>query len=111
MTVDIDVQPKNTANVVRLSTKNPLKVAILSSESFDATQIDPDSIRFGMGGATADRPKFKDVNNDGFVDLEMRFTTPYTWIRCGDTEVKLNAETYDGQMVSGSDAINTAQCY
>lgn len=110
MTVAIDVEPKRNS-IVRLKRKGSLSVAILSSESFDATQIDPESIRFGLSGtAITEEPKTQDVNGDDFADLLVRFNTAYSWIQCGDTQVTLTAETFDGEMITGTDSISTAQC-
>ena len=110
MMVAIDVEPKRNS-IVRLKRKGSLSVAILSSETFDATQIDPGSIRFGLSGtAITEEPKTQDVNGDDFEDLLVRFNTAYTWIRCGDTQVTLTAETFDGEMITGTDSISTAQC-
>src|SRR5438093_6921460 len=51
--VTIDIKPAASDNTIRPGSKEPLQVAILTTDTFDATTVDPLSVRFGPGGATA----------------------------------------------------------
>ena len=53
---------------------------------------------------------FEDVDEDGDLDLVLHFMTQESGIQCGDTEVSLTAETFDGQPIQGSDSIVTVGC-
>ena len=101
------------ANRLPLSSPERSKpVAILSTETFDATTVDPTTVRFGATGTEA-APRHlarNDVNGDGRPDLILRFRLGDTGIECGDTEAFLTGETFDGQAIEGSDAIKTVGC-
>jgi len=87
-------------------------VAILTTETFDATTIDPLSIKFGPYGAL-DRNghgHLEDANGDGKLDLVLQFKTRHTGIRCGDTSGSLTGKTFSGQAIQGTDAIHTVGC-
>jgi hypothetical protein len=74
--VDVRVEPET---IVPRS-NGLLKVAILSSQSFDALQIDPLSVRFGPLAAPAERVSVHDVNRDGGADLVAAFRIAATGI-------------------------------
>ena len=107
---------KNIAIDVR-SSINPrnrgvIPVAILSSDSFDATTVDPGTVRFGRTGieAVAAKSTFEDVDSDGDLDLLLHFKTQETDIQCDDTVVNLTGTTFDKKKIKGSDSIKTAGC-
>jgi uncharacterized repeat protein (TIGR01451 family) len=72
--VDIDINPGNANNRINLNSKGLIKVAILSSATFDATAIDPLTVSLagaavklkGNGDPMANE---KDVDGDGLDDL------------------------------------------
>lgn len=85
------------------STVNPasqgfLTVAIVTTDTFDATTVDPLSVELGRDGATEThgRRHEQDVDLDGDVDLVLHFRIRETGIRCGDTSVALVGQTLDG---------------
>jgi hypothetical protein len=110
--VEIDIKPGETANDINLESKGKIPVAVLTTESFDATQVDWETVSFGPGGSTEshERAHIEDVDLDGDMDMVLHFNTQETGIQCGDTEATLTGETFDGQSVTGTDAINTAKC-
>lgn len=117
MTVDIDVDPKKTTNIIRMDGLRMLQVAIFSSESFDATEIVTDSIRLGRGGATVwegttsgAKVQVKDLDKDGYEDLLAGFSPNVLGLICGDTQITLTAETIDGTMITGTDSISITKC-
>jgi len=87
-------------------------VAILTTETFDATTVDPLSVRFGPKEAREAHGKghIEDVNGDGDVDLVLHFHIQETGIRCGDTLASLTGETFAGQAIEGFDSIKTVGC-
>lgn len=87
-----------------------LKVAILTTDGFDASTVEASSVRFGPGAAEPVRYRLDDADNDGNYDLVLKFRTQKTGIVCGDTEATLAGETFDGQSISGTDFIKTVGC-
>lgn len=113
--VQIDIKPYSNVNIVNLNSHGALPVAILSSASFDVTQVDSTSICFGdaedasqRGCAQAQHPSsLRDVNGDGRADLLLRFATQQTGIDPGDTQACLSGRMTDGPSMEGCDALQT----
>jgi hypothetical protein len=111
--VAIDIKPgSESRNSINPKSKGVIPVAILGTTTFDATTIDPQSIEFGLNGATEahGRIHVSDVNGDGLPDVVLHFETQRTGIRCGDTLAFLRGQTVAGQAVAGSDSIATVGC-
>ena len=87
-------------------------MAILTTDSFDATTVDPTTVRFGATGTEAApvQAALEDVDLDGDTDMILHFNTQDTGIQCGDTSASLTGETFSGQAIEGSDSIRTAGC-
>ena len=111
LNVALDFQPKDPKNTVNPSKGNS-QVAILSSASFDARAIDPDTVRFGPNQVLDidGKGRFRDVNGDGLHDLILRFSVAESGIQCGNSSVSLSGETFNGQAVQASDIIKTVGC-
>ncbi len=114
ITVALDIKPGSAKNHINPRSNEKIAVAILSTnpdddtaEPFDATTVDPRSVRFGPKGAKAKTSKVKDVNHDGAADLLLTFKNRSTGIQCGDTSAELTGETLDGQAIKGTDTIKT----
>jgi hypothetical protein len=77
LTVDIDVKPGSATNPINLGAQGVLPVSVFSSESFDATQIDP--LTCELAGApvalNGQEPMahLEDVNGDGLLDMMLQF--------------------------------------
>jgi hypothetical protein len=110
--ITIDVKPGSDRNPINLRSKGNTPVAILSSNSFDATQVDWETVRFGPSGATERhyRVHITDVDGDGDMDAKLHFKTRDTGINCGDTEATLTGETFSGDAFTGTDSVNTVKC-
>jgi hypothetical protein len=110
-TVAIDIRPGDSKNPVNPKSGGVIQVAILSSDAFDATAIDPGSLRFGPDGAHTDgKVRTRDVNKDGRPDLLLHFRTQDSGIECGDASASLTGRTVNGEPVQGSDTITTVGC-
>ena len=74
-------------------------------------QIDFSTVKFGPDGASsAHDGHVEDVNDDGFVDMVFHFKTQETGIACGDTDVTLVGQTFDGTQLTGTDTVKTVGC-
>jgi hypothetical protein len=107
--VEIDILPGSSRNSINPTKKGVIPVAILSTDAFDATTVDPSTVRFGTSGAP---PAFAldDVDDDGDVDMLLRFRTQAVGITCGMTSVSLTGQTLAGQAIEGADSIKTPGC-
>jgi hypothetical protein len=110
--VSLDIKPGGDPNAVNPNSRGVIPVAILTTDTFDATTVDPTTAEFGPAGATIGDTSgsMEDVDGDGDLDLLLRFRTQETGIACGDTEASLSGETSDGTSIEGSDSIVTVGC-
>jgi hypothetical protein len=115
LNVAIDIKPGSDSNPINCRANNAvIPVAILTTDTFDATTVDHTTVRFGPEGAaeTHSNPHGpirheEDVDDDGDTDLLFHFRFGETGIQCGDTEATLTGLTYDGAEFSGTDQIRT----
>jgi hypothetical protein len=108
----IDIKPAAPRNRINPRSHALIRVAVLSTEEFDATTVDPASVRFGPRGLVEDsgKTRFEDVDGDGRDDLLLHFRIDETGIRCGDTSAGLTGRTFTGQAIHGLDSIRTVGC-
>jgi len=108
--VRIDIKPGDDWNTINPGSSGVIPVAILSSEEFDATTVDPATILL-EGAEVAVRGKGKlladveDVNNDGLPDLVCQVETESLTLDPDVGEVWLTAETVNLEKVIGSDVV------
>lgn len=114
--VSLDIKPGSFPNSINPSSRGRIPVAILTTDAgdnedtFDATTVDPLTVRFGPDGAEAAHHSLEDVDGDGDSDLVLHFSIQDTGIQCGDVSATLTGETFDGQAIQGTDAIRTVGC-
>ena len=110
--VAIDIKPGSFPNSINPKSRGRIPVAILTTDTFDATTVDPTTVRFGPTGTEAApvQSAFEDVNGDLETDMIFHFQTQVTGIACGDTKASLTGETFDRQMIQGADSIKTVGC-
>ena len=103
LNVNVAVNPGSNPAIVDVDSGGQIPVAILSTGTFDATTVNPPSVRFGRTGTEA-RPihwSFKDVNGDGRLDIVLSFRVRSTEIQQGDTQAILMGRTIDGTPFRG----------
>jgi hypothetical protein len=117
--VQINVDPWSTSNQVKPNSPDAAIMVVIWGESvatggtvdFDASQIDPASLKFGIGEAPVyTGPWVADGNSDSNADMLVGFRTGDSAIACGDTEVVLNGETFAGAPFEATDTIQTIDC-
>ncbi len=112
LNVTIDVKPGSYPNSINLSSAGVVPVAIFSTNTFDATSIDPDSLflagaSVGMIGKSGNLLcSVHDVNGDGLTDLVCQFQTAQLSLQPGDTVAVLVGKTFGGVAIRGQDTVN-----
>lgn len=74
---------------------------------FDATQIDPTTLRFGPSNAEAVHVDLTDIDKDNDYDMVVKFKMQETGIKKGDTSVELSGNTIGGVDFHYTGAIST----
>jgi uncharacterized membrane protein len=113
--VDIEVKPGGAEpSNLNVDSRGAIAVAILTTDVFDANQVDATTVTFGPDGASIrhQHGHVEDIDADGDMDLIVHFLTQETGLSCGEVEVTMNGETFSGDLVIGTDEINTVghQC-
>lgn len=110
--VEIDVHPDSVENSINPRSRGVMPVALLTTSDFDAADVDLSSILFGPSGTEAapDHLAFEDVDNDGDLDLSLKFRTQDTGVACGDSSLTLTGTTLGGRAIQGLDVIRTVGC-
>lgn len=119
MNVTVDVKPGSFPNSVNPKAKGVLPVAILTTRTdfgdasnFDASLVDPLSVRFGAGAAIEShgRGHLEDVDGDGDLDLLLHFEIEASGILCGDALAGLSGTLFGGSQIAGIDSLRTVGC-
>ena len=108
--VAIDIKPGSPENTVNLGSQGVTKVAILGSEGFDATQVDPLTVELAdatvrVKGNGQAQTTLQDTNGDGFLDLVLHMETEGFSLTEGDVSATLTGTTFGGEDIEGEDLI------
>jgi hypothetical protein len=112
MEVPIDIKPAGFPNSINPRSKGVIPVAVLTTDTVDASAVDPTTVFFGATGSEAApaHSALEDVDGDGNTDMILHFRTQDTGIVCGSTSASLTGNTFSGQAIEGSDSIRTVGC-
>ena len=108
----LDIKPGSDPNSVNLKSRGVLPVAILTTDDFDALQVDLTTILFGDPNGSSIAPLRsgeEDVNDDGLIDLTLKFSMR-DLVDTGalggmSMEAILTGLTFDGDMFEGMDSL------
>ena len=111
--VEIDIKPGSDPNSINCNNdKETIAVAILTTATFDATEVDHTTVTFEGASEThvnkrtgVARRHEEDVDDDGDIDLVLHFRLGATNLNCGSIEGTLMGETFDGQAIEATDAV------
>lgn len=103
ISVAIDIKPGTYTNSINLGSRGVVPVAILTTDVFDAVDVDPATVLFA--GASPLRWVAKDVDSDGDIDLLFHFKTQDLQLDRSSTEALLTGTTFGGQRVEGGDTV------
>ena len=109
--VTIDIKP----NSMNLGSKGTTPVVIFSTDTFDATTVDPTTVQLEgsevrMKGNGISMASYSDFNGDGRLDLMVHVETEYLQQPTSATEtdqihLTLTGKTYNGTIITGSDSV------
>lgn len=101
----IDIKPCSDPNSINLKSKGVVPVAVLTTDDFDATTIDPVTVFFAS--ASPLRWTVEDVCPfDGRDDLLFHFETQELDLNEESTEAFLTGYTTDGEFIWSTDTVN-----
>jgi hypothetical protein len=112
--VPLDIKPGSDSNPINPSGRGILPVAILGSETFDATDVDVTTLALGPDAAAPahDLTKpglfedhLRDVNDDGFTDLVSHYRTQETGISRDDAEACITGDLLDSTPFEGCNTV------
>ena len=103
ISIDLDIKPGGNPNNINLSSRGVVSVAVLTSQSFDARDVDPKTLLFAEVAPT--RCNRADVENDGDLDLLCHFQTQDLNLNLDATTATLTGATYHGEKIEGADSI------
>ncbi|MHC4533098.1 MAG: hypothetical protein ACYS6K_04020 [Planctomycetota bacterium] len=101
--VEIDIKPGSHPNSINLKSNGAVPVAVLSTDEFDAADVDPATVDFA--GASPLRWTLCDVDDDGDEDMLFHFKTQELNLDENSTEAELTGQTNDGDDISGTDDV------
>lgn len=118
--IGVDIKPGSYPNSFNLNGNGVIPVAILGSETFDALEINPDTLIFAglkvrVRGKKGPLCNLEDVSGDfseslegapdGYLDLVCQFEDdPDAWV-VGESGAEVTGQLYDGTEFTGSDTI------
>ena len=110
MIVKIDIKPEGPENKLNPTSRGKIKVAILSSSSFNAAaQVDMNSLSFGHTGDEKSLAfcniHSEDQDHDNHSDLICHFNTRKATFQKGDTVGILKGKLLNGNAIQGSDSL------
>ena len=107
--VEIDIKPGSYPNSINPNAGGVIPVAILTTDIFDASTVDPQTVELEGAGARSKGKSgrygsMEDVDGDGDLDLVVQIENEIDWAPDA-TEATLTGFTWDGIPIEGTDCI------
>lgn len=112
----IDIKPGSIRNPINLGSRGLTPVAILGTDVFDVTTVDPESVLFA-GVPIRRKPNgtlqysYEDVNFDGRLDLMMHFQTPLLQLDQDSHEATLTGIGGQDRCIAGTDRVTVVPAH
>jgi hypothetical protein len=109
ITVDVDIKPGSYPNSFNINKKGVMPIVILTSDTFDATTVDPVTVT--VLGVNPLRWWEEDVDGDGDLDLGLHFEAQEIVATLGsvndgdDVDLTVEGLTFGGTSFSGVDNV------
>jgi len=112
--IEIDIKPRSDPNCFNNDGHGVIPVAILGSDTFDVTTVNPatitlDSAEVKTKGNGDPQTNIEDVNGDGFADLVVKIIDTDGIYLVGTGTATLNGNLFDGTLIEGTDSICITQ--
>ena len=109
-TIEIEIKPGSSPNTINLGSNGVVPVAILSSSTFDALNVDANTVKLADAGVKlrgngTPQTTQQDVNNDGLTDLVVHILADALQLTEGDELATLTGQTTGGSALTGTDRI------
>lgn len=101
--IEIDIKPGSYPNSINLKSNGVVPVAVLTTDDFDASTVDPATVEFA--GASPLRWAMCDVDEDGDEDMIFHFKTQELNLDENSTEAELTGKTNGGDDITGTDDV------
>jgi hypothetical protein len=110
--IEIDVLPGSADNEIRVGRRGVIPVALITTPSFYALDVDRDSLQFGPGASPVAHSGGGpvDIDGDGDLDFVVHFRAEDAAFGCSDATAYLSGLTVGNDIVIGSDPINVTGC-
>ena len=102
--VPVDIRPGCDPNSINLKSKGVVPVAVLTTDDFDASTVDCDTVLFA--GAESACCLMEDVDGDGDLDMLFHFKTQELNLDKDSTDATLTGKTNDNVSIKGTDTVN-----
>ena len=109
VTVEIDIKPGSYPNSINPQARGVIPVAILTTEDFDASEVDASTVAIEgvlakQKGKSGKHGSLEDVDSDGDLDLVVQIPNTIDWPDDA-TEATLTGETWDAVPIEGTDSV------
>lgn len=102
--LDIEVKPGNDLNRINLKSKGVVSVAVLTTDHFDALDVEPWTVLFA--GAEPRQWTIEDIDGDDDLDLLFHIETEQLNLDENSRNAVLTCENYDGIPMQGADRVD-----
>ena len=100
----LEIKTGSYPNSINLKSRGVVPVAVLTTDDFDAYDVNPNSCVFA--GAEPKSWTMEDVEIDGDYDMLFHFRTQDLDLNQNSTEASLEGETVYGMRIVGTDSVN-----